>query len=248
MDLLRTAVVDIATLVATSRALRTSRLEGELAEHGKLRGRLKDDLRRGTATYIDTLARSKRGEMDGQLLDACRSAAEQQMPRATRYREELNRLMSSQPGVLDGMAAARQDLWRLAHMSVHLRLGLLAMREADDPVEFDAAKKLANRLRRRIRRALIAYARVSHREKEGEKPVLAAARKAALKQIEPLAESEAQRLGEMEALARSSPAVIRKGVERPLRDLVMDWRLPTREGPAAIVSSGAEDVPVDQRR
>lgn len=110
MDLLRTAVIDIATLVATSRAVRTSRLEGELAEHGKLRSRLRDDLRRGTTAYIDTLARSKRGEMDGQLLDACRCAAEQQMPRAMRYREELNRLMSSQPGVLDGVAAARQDL------------------------------------------------------------------------------------------------------------------------------------------
>jgi len=224
MDLLRTAVIDIATLVATSRAVRTSRLEGELAEHGKLRSRLRDDLRRGTTAYIDTLARSKRGEMDGQLLDACRCAAEQQMPRAMQYREELNRLMSSQPGVLEGVAAARQDLWRLAHMSVHLRLGLMVMRDAGDRAEFETAKKLTNRLRRRIRRALIAYARVSLREKEGEELILTAARKAAMKQIEPHAESEARRLGEIEARGRPNSAVISKGVGKPLRDLVLDWR------------------------
>jgi len=220
MDLLRTAVIDIATLVATSRAVRTSRLEGELAEHGKLRSRLRDDLRRGTTAYIDTLARSKRG----QLLDACRCAAEQQMPRAMRYREELNRLMSSQPGVLDGVAAARQDLWRLAHMSVHLRLGLMAMRDAGGPAEFETAKKLTNRLRRRIRRALIAYARVSLREKEGEELILTAARKAAMKQLEPHAKSEARRLGEIEARGRPNSAVIPKGAEKPLHDLVLDWR------------------------
>jgi hypothetical protein len=226
MDLLRTAVIDIATLVATSRALRTSRLEGEPAEHGKFRSRLRGDLRRGTAAYIDALARSKRAEMDEQLLDACRSAAEKQMPRATRYREELKLLMSSQPGVLDGVAVVRQDLWRLAHMSVHLRLGLAAMRDAGDPAEFEAAKKLANRLRRRIRRALITYARVSHREKEGEEPLLTVARKAAVKQIEQHVEAEAQRLGEMEDRGRPSSAVIRKGVEKPLHDLVLDWPRP----------------------
>ena len=224
MDLLRTAIVDITTLVATSRALRTSLLEGELAEHGKLRSRLKNELRRGTAAYIDTLARNKRGEMGGPLLDACRGAAEQQMPRALRYREALNRLMSNQPGALDGVVAARQDLWQLAHLAIQLRLGQAAMRDAVDPDEFEAAKSLASRLRRRIRRALIAYARVSHREPDGDEPVIAAAREAAMKQIERKAAAEAQELSDIEARGRSSSAVIRQGVLKPLHDLALDWR------------------------
>ena len=226
MDLLRTAMVDITTLVATSRALRTSRLEGELIEQGKLRGRLKGELRRGTTAYLDTLARSKRGEMDGQLLDACRSAAEKRMPRAIKYREALSRLMSNQPGVLDGVVASRQDLWRLAHIAIHLRLGQLAIRDSGEPVDVEEANKLADRLRRRVRRALIAYARVSHREDEGGKPVIAAARRAAIKQIERQGEAEAQGLGKIEARDQSGSAAIRRGVVKPLHDLALDWRRP----------------------
>jgi hypothetical protein len=70
-------------------------------------------------------------------------------------------LMSSQLGVLSGIAAMRQDLWRLAHIAIQIRPGLLAIRGACDPVEVEAAKKLAGRFRRRVRRPLIAYARQS---------------------------------------------------------------------------------------
>ena len=234
MDLLGTAVVDIAMLVATSRALRTRPLQGELAAHGKLPSKLRDELRRGTAAYIDALARSKRGEMDGQLLEACRCAAEMEMPRATKYREELSRLMSSAPGVLSGIAAMRQDLWRLAHIVIHIRIGLLAIREASDPVEFEAAKKLAGRLRRRVRRALIAYARASHREWSGAEPMLIAARSAAVKQIGRQAEADAERLSEVKTRENSSTVNLQTGVTRPLHDLMLDWRRASEDSAVAV--------------
>jgi hypothetical protein len=165
--------------------------------------------------------------MDERLLDTCRSAAEKEMPRAMRHREELSRLMSSKPGVLDGVAAARQDLWRLAHITVNLRRGLLAVREASEPIDMDAAKKLAGRLRRRIRRALVEYARVSQHEGAGELPVLTAARNAAMQQIGQNAEVEARMLGEIESRDSSNAVIFKQGVAKPLHDLVLDWRLAT---------------------
>jgi hypothetical protein len=224
MDLLRTAVVDITTLVATCRALRTSRLEGDLAEHGKLRNRIRVELKRGTVAYIDTLARSKRGVVNADLLSACRVAAERQMLRAVRYQAELNRLMVNEPGVLNGVAAARQDLWRLAHMAIYLRIGCAALRDMVGNVDLEATKPPGSQLRRRFRRALIAYARASHRGKEGKEWVIVAARNAALAEIGKRGMEEVNRLGELEARGGSTQTVIRNGVARPLRDLILDWR------------------------
>jgi len=223
MDLLRMAVVDITTLVATCRALKTSRLECDLTEQGKLRNRLRRELRRGTIAYIDTLARSKRGVVDNDLLSACRVAAEGQMQRAVRYQVELNRLMSNEPGVLAGVAAARQDLWRLAHMAIYLRQGIAKMRDSGTSVDREAEKTPGGRLRRRFRRALIAYARISHRGKEGTNRVIFAAREAALAAIGKRGVAEANRLGDIEARVNSTHALIRMGVSKPLHDLFLDW-------------------------
>jgi len=224
MDLLRTAVVDITTLVATSRALRTKRLDGDLAERRKLHDRLRGDLRRGTAAYIDTLARSKRGLVDHDLLSECRVAAEKQMQRATRYREALSRLMLNEPGVLADVAAARQDLWRLSHMAIQLRLGMAAMNDAGGREELEAARKPAARLRRRFRHALVAYARASHHEAKDR--VIAAARAAALAEIGKRGLAEADHLCQIELRGDPAHAAIRIGVSKPLNDLVLDWRRP----------------------
>lgn len=117
MDPLRPTVVDLTTMVATCHALKSSPAEGELVLPRKLRSRLRRDFKRGTVAYIDALARTRRGMVDEGLLCRCRVAAERQMPQALAHQESLGHIMANEAGSLDGLAAARQDLWRLAHMA-----------------------------------------------------------------------------------------------------------------------------------
>lgn len=56
MDLLRTVVVDVTTLVATCHALKTVPAEDGEDPQRKLPSRLRRDIRRGTVAYIDALA------------------------------------------------------------------------------------------------------------------------------------------------------------------------------------------------
>lgn len=221
MNLLRTAVVDITTLVATGRAL-AGRPARELEERRKLRDRFRSELRRGTVAYIETLARSKRGALDAELLAACRAAAEREMPRALRHQDDLRRVMNTQPGALAGVAAARQDLWRLAHMTIYLRQGIAAIRDQGGRLE-GAEKKSSDRLRRRFRRALLAYARVTHRDKADSDRLIVAARDAALREIGKRGAEDADNLAQIEARGGASQTAIRMGVVRPLCDLVLDW-------------------------
>ena len=213
-------MVDITTLTATCLALRTGPPEGELQERRKLRDRLRAELRHGTKAYIDTLARSKRGVLDEGLLASCRVAAEREMPRALSHWEDLNRLMATGSGVLAGLAAARQDLWRLAHVAIHLRQGVAAMRDGGGSFDDEAETKPAARLRRRIRRALVAYARVGQRSTEGMAWNIVAARAAALSEIGRVGAEEAERLGQLEASGSAPRPIIRMGVAKPLNDLV----------------------------
>jgi len=117
MDLLTTAVVDIITMVATCHALKSGPTEGEVVLPRKQRNRLRRDIKRGTVAYIDVLARTRRGMVDDGLLCKCRMASEHQMPQALAHQESLGHTMASEAGSLDGLVAARQDLWRLAHMA-----------------------------------------------------------------------------------------------------------------------------------
>jgi hypothetical protein len=86
----------------------------------KLRSRLRRDIKRGTVAYIDALARTRRGAVDAALLVKCRVTAELRMPHALLHQEVLSRIMASEAGSLDGLVAARQDLWRLAHVAIYL--------------------------------------------------------------------------------------------------------------------------------
>lgn len=224
MDLLETAVVDIATLVAACHTLKSSPLEGELATKPKLRSRLRRELERGTLAYIDTLARTKVGVVDDALLGACRGAAEQQMEKAVAYQPLLRSLMAYGPGSLDGLAAARQDLWRLAHMTLYLRLGVATLRESSAAVDAKAAGVLAGRLRRRLRKALTAYARASLRSKEPKTRLIVMAREAALAQIGKRGVAEAERLSDIEAGSHPVQKIIRLGVTKALSDLALDWQ------------------------
>ncbi|MBK6472103.1 MAG: hypothetical protein IPF94_15765 [Betaproteobacteria bacterium] len=224
MDLLRTAVVDITTLVATCHALRSSSGAADLAMERKQRNRLRREIKRGTVAYINVLARSKRGAVDDSLLVECRLAAELQMPHAIAHQKLLGHVLAHQAGSLDGLAAARQDLWRLAHIVGHLRTGMESLQEARALVEAKSADALSGRLRRRLRKALIAYARGVLRTKTPGGRLIVMARAVALDEIGPRGAAEAERLADIEAGADSARRVIARGVTKPLLDLSLDWQ------------------------
>jgi len=225
IDLLRTAVVDITTLVATCHALKSLPSEGETVLQRKPRSRLRRDLKRGAVAYIDVLARTRRGAVDDALLSRCRVAAEQQMPHALAQQDRLRRLMVSGAGSLDGMAAARQDLWRLAHVAIFLGNGIATLRGSSALIDAKSADALGGHLRRRLRKALIAYAPAALRTKAGKGRLIVQAREAALAEIGPRGTAEAERLADLEAGTDRTHKVIRQGVTRPLLDLTLDWQV-----------------------
>lgn len=94
--------------------------------------------------------------VDDALLAKCRVSAERQMAHALAHQGLLGRILTSQAGSLDGVAGARQDLWRLAHVAIHLSDGMVNLRRSPTLVGSKSAEDLAARLRRRFRRALIA--------------------------------------------------------------------------------------------
>jgi hypothetical protein len=226
MDLLTTAVVDITTLVATCHALKPMPSESEAVLQRKRRKSLQRELKRGTVAYIDTLARTRRGVVDDALLRKCRIAAEQQLPRALAQQEWLARIMGSEAGSLDGLAAARQDLWRLAHVAIYLSRGMATLRGSSALVDTKLAEVLAVRLRRRFRKALTAYARAALRTRATKGRLVIKARAAALAEIGPRGAAEAERLADVEAAAGPTLSVIRQGVVKPLLDLALDWERP----------------------
>lgn len=223
MDFLSTAVVDITTLTATYRALDRGTLSGKLRLRHKLRDKLRTELKRGVEAYIDTLARSRRGVLDDGQLAACRVAAEGRMPRALHHQRALTNLMQTAPDCLVGVAAARQDLWRLARMAMHLRQGVAALRVSGCDLDQGAVKKSGSRLRRKLARALLAYARVGARSSDSEDHMIVAVRKAALRAIGTRGTVEAEFLGQCEAGVGATHTVIRMGVVKPLADLALDW-------------------------
>jgi hypothetical protein len=114
MDLLRTAAVEITTLLAACHAMKASPVVDDTVPPRKLRSRLRREIKRGTVAYIDALARTKHDAVNASLLVKCRVAAERQMTNALAQQELLARIIASEDRSLDGLAAARQDLWRLA--------------------------------------------------------------------------------------------------------------------------------------
>ena len=230
MDLLRTAVVDITTLVSTSRALAHGPALGDMAFGPRLRSRLRQEIRRSTVAYIDTLARPRHGVVDGELLAACRVASERCMVRALRRQEALDRMLSEQPGALTGLAAARQDLWRLSHMAIHLHVGVEALRDAVAWTSAKRVQKSASRLRRSLRKALVAYAR-AHLRVDGIGPGgLFEARQAAWSEIQRHGIADARRLCEFEASSGAPHQVLEVIVLKALRDLALDWGCDTGRG------------------
>lgn len=261
MDLLSTAMVDVTTLVATCHALKSGPAEDAAGEglQRKLRSRLRRDIRRGTVAYIDTLARTRLGVVDAVLLVKCRVAAGRQMPRAIAHQGLLCRIMTREAGSLDGMAAARQDLWRLAHVAVHLGTAMATLRGAGAIDDAKPADALAARLRRRVRKAMVAYARTALRTKARKGRLVLKAREAALAEIGPRGAAEAERLADLKAGGVGASTVLRDGVAKPLLDLGLDWQRAEPEATEGLgwhanrrtasteLSTAAGDKPVDKQ-
>jgi hypothetical protein len=221
--MLSTIAVDITMLASTFRAIGSKAVDGKLASRPRLRDRLQNELRRAAAAYVNTLARSKRPVIDDEVLAACRTAAEHEMPKSLRHRHMLEELMRTQDGALDDMAAARQDLWRLAHLAVHLRHAMAALETPPDFPDQAALVRLHGQLRRRVRRALVAYARSMHRSKPRRGRCVPVARTAALEEIGRRGVAQADRLRRIAAARPDVESALHQGVVRPLKDLVIDW-------------------------
>lgn len=105
------------------------------------------------------------------------------MAHAMAHEHLLTQVMPNEPGSLDGFVAARQDLRRLAYMTIYLRMGTATLRKSGASRDARSAGSLAGRLRRRYRKALVAYARASLRAKEPKGDLIAKSHEAALAQI-----------------------------------------------------------------
>jgi hypothetical protein len=101
---------------------------------------------------------------------------------------------------------------------------MVELQGSTDLIDPAAAQTLAARLRRRFRKALIAYARAALRTKSPKGRLIDKARRAALDEIGARGAMLAERLADIEASAAPATSVIRLGVNRPLMDLALDWQ------------------------
>jgi hypothetical protein len=109
-------------------------------------------------------------------------------------------------------------------MAIYLSSGMATLRESVALVHAKSADALAGGLRRRLRRALIAYARAALRTKAPKGRLVVKAREAALAEIGPRGAAEAELLADIEAGADPALSVIQQGVTRPLLGLAIDWQ------------------------
>ena len=214
MDLLETAVVDVALLMATARALRAT---ASAAPGLRGRRRMCDELRRAAVAYLKSLLRSERSMIAAEALAACRIAAERRMRRSIAEARSLRDLMTGTPGALDGFAPARHDLWRLARLAVALRRTMVDLEAL--ALDSRALRKSARQLGKRLRKALVGYVRAGVRSDATTAVAIAAARRAALDELG-LSHDSATAAGDPGAPAQRS---VGEGVARGLRDLVADW-------------------------
>lgn len=218
MDVLNEAVVDVTTLVSVSQALAVVELDDGMHGLGadELR-RLRAEIVRGARAYLDRLGRPKDGLVDATLLTRCRAAAEAKMPGALARGASLQSLVRGTAGALDGMAAARQDLWRLAHLNAQVRAAV----GGNDESSPGKAQRI---VRRCLRRALIGYAEALLRAAQRPKLRLKKARAKALAAIDARGVAEAQAWAARSPAAGGRALSVGQAVAKSLQHLVDDWR------------------------
>lgn len=220
MDLLETAAADIALLMATARALRGQQPAPALPSSSEMaaRGRMSAEVRRAATAYVKSLLRSEAAMRGADALAGCRVAAERRMPSSLSAEQQLRTLMTRTSGALNGFAAERHDLWRLARPAIALRK-LAVSHDASRP-EVRARRKSAKQVRRRLRRALVAYVRAGARSSEAAGSGIAWARRAALDELGLKPALGASHAGEVESAVAGFG---RTALTRSVHDLISDW-------------------------
>lgn len=243
MEHLNAAALDITLLVTTVRALRAS---DELARAPrKLRKQWSGELKQAVAAYLATLWRSDDAPFDAPALDRCRVAAEREMPHALCDQTRIKALLDEQVLALAGYASARHDLWRLAHLVLHLRAARRLLEQHGLAPRVLARGGPGRHLQRQLRRAMADYARTLMRQ-AGPRSTVLAARLAAAQRLDQRCVASAQALADVIAEQTQRGIadlgavrrLVEDGVVRPLRSLVEDWHnQPAPRAPAALVAT-----------
>ncbi|MBV9892295.1 MAG: hypothetical protein JO090_15580, partial [Rhizobacter sp.] len=179
MEPLEIAVVDITRLIASCRALGGLDLDSVGRKAFARRRQVRAELRLAAGAYLKTLARAPDGVVDEAELLKCRLSAEERMPAAIAWASELANVMDQSAGSLSGMAAARNDLWRLSRVAIHLREGASSLRHLTSKADQQSARKIAKQLQRMFRRALLAYAKAAMKGRVDSRTWVRRAREAA---------------------------------------------------------------------
>lgn len=241
MEHLKAAALDVTLLVTTVRALGAGNAD-EAHDQRKARKRWAGELKRAVAGYLAALWRSDDAQFDVSALDRCRVAAEREMRHALRDRTRIKAMLEQQPQGLAGYVTARNDLWRLAHVIVHLRAVRLLLERHGFEAVASSRRGPGRRLQRRLRRAMLDYARSLMRS-AGPGLATFAGRQAAIARLDARSVESADKLLQAAAGVESVRRLVEDGVVRPMRAIVEDWAI-TRRGPddSAGLSPGVSPV------
>ena len=223
MDLIETAVVDLTMLIATCRVLRVHQKDRERGARPEWQRGLRGEIRRGTKSYLGTLAHSSPGDVDSEVLARCRVAAEREMKKALQAAPALCQLMNTESGALSGFTAVRHDLWRLSRIAMHLPRLADAWRHTPAKSHRRAAQAAIERLQRNLRRAWVGYARACMRSPARSEHVANDGRRGALSRLPERCFTDAERLLRWMGQDQAGATEIERCLVQPLRDIATDW-------------------------
>ncbi len=227
MEHLKAAALDVTLLVTTIRALGTADVD-EARDQRAARKRWVGELKRAAAGYLAVLWRSDDARFDVATLSRCRVAAEREMKHALRDRARIKAILEQQPQGLAGYVTARNDLWRLAHVIVHLRAVRHLLERAGFEAVASARRSPGRRLQRRLRRAMSDYARSLMRS-AGPGLATVAGRQSVVTRLDARSFENADKLLQAAAGLESARRLVEDGVVRPMRAMVEDWTPSRRE-------------------
>ena len=221
MEHLKSAALDVTLLVTTVRALGADDAN-EALDQRKARKRWAGELKRAVAGYLAALWRSDDAQFDVLALNRCRVAAEREMKHALRDRTRIKAILEQQPQGLAGYVTARNDLWRLAHVIVHLRAARLLLERHGFEAVASSRRSPGRRLQRRLRRAMLDYARSLMRS-AGPGLATMAGRQSAVARLDARSFEGTDKLLQATADFETARRLVEDGVVRPMRAIVEDW-------------------------
>jgi len=215
------AALDVTLLVTTIRALGNDDAS-EARDLRTVRKRWVAELKRAVGSYLRALWRSDDARFDVSALGRCRVAAEREMKHSLRDRARIKAILEQQPQGLAGYVSARNDLWRLAHVVVHLRAARHLLERRGFEAVASARRSPGRRLQRRLRRAMSDYARSLMRS-AGPDLATFAGRQSAVTHLDARSFENADKLSQAASGLEPAHRLIEDGVVRPMQAMVEDW-------------------------